>query len=75
MSESVRKEIEQFTRGLLAERLVQITPPQRGKFDGIFPKGVVRVAGRNLMDDLVNAIDLCDRTIKKNVAETERVGE
>lgn len=59
MSKEVRQEIEDFTRKLLSERLDQLTEQQREKFNRIFSK---RVAA----DDLVGAIDLCDRTIKKN---------
>lgn len=62
MSDAVRTEIAAFTRQLLGERLKQLTDKQRTFFkERVFPKGVKR-------EDLVGAIDLCDRTIKKNKA-------
>lgn len=56
---SVEKEVEDFKRKLLSERLEKITVPQREFFDRIFPNGVP--SGK-----LINAIELCDRTIIKN---------
>lgn len=63
MSEKhVYEEITAFSRKLLDERLAQLTEPQRKMFhDRVYPKGVPE-------DRIVSAIDLCDRTIKKNVA-------
>ena len=71
MSDKVRKEIEVFTRGLLAARLDQCTEAQRENFhkrlfpQDRFPDGVPA-------DKLVDAIDLCDRTIRLNEAEAVR---
>lgn len=60
MSEAVKKEIEDFMRGLLAQRLAQCTAEQRALFhDRVYPKGVSN-------ERLEDAIDLCDRTIKSN---------
>ena len=56
---NVKAEIEQFTRNLLEERLTQCTEPQREMFNRIYPKGVPA-------NHLESAVDLCDRTIKKN---------
>ena len=53
------KLIEDFKRDLLIERLSECTEPQRRKFDRIYPNGVPE-------EKLVSAIDLCDRTIRKN---------
>jgi hypothetical protein len=58
MSTQVQKEIEQFTRGLLQDRLAQCSESQQEFFHRIYPEGVPT-------DKLENAIDLCDRTIKK----------
>jgi hypothetical protein len=60
MSKATKKAIEDFMRGMLADRLAQCTPEQRAFFnDRIYPKGV-------RTDRLEDAIDLCDRTIAKN---------
>lgn len=59
---TAREEIEAFKRKLLAERLEKITPEQKSKFDRIFPTGVP-------FDRIISAIDICDRTIKKNSEE------
>lgn len=59
---TVREEIEAFKRKLLAERLAKITLEQKSKFDRIFPMGVP-------FDKIISAIDICDRTIKKNEKE------
>ena len=57
---SISEEVEQFKRSCLDERLEQCTEEQQAFFHRIFPKGVPS-------DKLESAIDLCDRTIKKNV--------
>lgn len=60
MSVQTKKYIEDFLRGLLAEKLAQCTEKQRALFhERIYPLGVYA-------DKLEDAIDLCDRTIKKN---------
>ena len=51
--------VESFKRGLLKEALEQCTEDQQAFFHRIFPKGVPE-------KDIVNAIDLCERTISKN---------
>lgn len=61
MSDAVRLEVEVFTRGLLAARMEQLTEEQLTFFnDRAFPEGVQE-------EDLIGAIDLCDRTIKRNI--------
>ena len=65
MSDKVRNEIEVFKRGLLAGRLERCTEEQRESFyQRIFPKERFPdgVPDKFLMD----AIDLCDRTIQTN---------
>ena len=59
MSEQVREEIEQFTRGLLKDRLAQCTDVEQKFFHRIWPDGVPT-------NSIEGAIDLCDRTIKKH---------
>jgi hypothetical protein len=59
---SINAEIEVFKRKLLEKRLARITPEQRAKFDRIYPNGPK-------YDQIELAIDICDRTIKKNEAE------
>lgn len=61
---SAKSEVEAFKRKLLSERLALITAPQRALFERLYPKGVPGAA-------LESAIDLCDRTIKKNAARGE----
>ena len=63
MSEYIKVdgEIESFLRGKLDERLLEVTEKQRAFFGKIFPDGVPP-------DKLKSAIDLCDRTIRKNEA-------
>ena len=56
---SAKEEIEDFKRRLLADRLGQCTEKQQAFFHKVYPNGVS--AGR-----LENAIDLCERTIRKN---------
>ena len=55
---SIKDEVNAFKRDLLSQRLMNITEPQRGKFDRIFPNGV-------LDSKMEDAIDLFDRAIKK----------
>lgn len=65
MSEKVENEIEQFKRTLLKERLSQCTEKQVAFFNKIFFDGVPK-------SKLIAAIDLCDRTIRKNIENPER---
>jgi hypothetical protein len=61
MSAAVKKEIEDHTRTMLVERLSLCTEKQRAFFVRLFGQPAdVR------SDDLVSAIDLCDRTIRAN---------
>lgn len=55
----IRDEVEAFMRAKLDERLAQVTQPQRDLFYRIWP-------GKVPADSLEGAIDLCDRTIRKN---------
>lgn len=55
------KLVEKFKRNLLQCRLDECTISQRDFFHRIFPNGVPE-------EKLTSAIDLCDRTIKKNKA-------
>lgn len=71
MSKAVQQEIEDFKRKLLSERLEQLTQKQRDFFNRIFP--IERFPNGVPADDLVNAIDLCDRTIKKNLENPARL--
>ena len=66
MSEKVKKEVEQFERILLEDRLSQCTEKQVAFFKKIYP-GVVPES------KLIDAIDLCDRTIRKNIENPERL--
>ena len=68
MSERVKNEIIQFQRTLLENRLSQCTEKQVTFFKKIFPKGVHE-------SKLIDAIDLCDRTIHKNTENPERLKE
>ena len=62
MSTKIDKEIDAFIRAKLEERLAQITPEQKEFFYKLFPNKVPK-------DKLKIAIDLCDRTIAKNLKE------
>lgn len=62
----IETEVETFKRDQLAMRLKQITPSQLELFNRLYPNGVES-------DDLNSAIDLCDRTIKKNEADPTRM--
>lgn len=68
MSEKVKKEIEEFERTLLEDRLRQCTEKQVAFFKKIYPNGVPE-------SKLIDAIDLCNRTIRKNVENPERLKE
>ena len=65
MSAAVKKEIEESTRVLLRERLSRCTEDQQEMFARIFHGGPDKVPA----DDLISAIDLCDRTIRSNEAK------
>jgi hypothetical protein len=56
---AVEDEIEAHSRGMLADRLEQLTAGQMEMFTRIYPHGVKA-------KDLVSAIGLCDRTIRQN---------
>jgi len=58
---AIDKKVEAFKRGLLNEALAQCTADQQAFFHRIFPGGVAE-------SKLVGAIELCERTIKKNEA-------
>lgn len=62
---SVMQEVEAFKRKLLDDRLAQLTEPQRAFFFRIFPPD--RFPQGVPADKLVSSIDLCDRTIAKNL--------
>ena len=64
MNAKVNAEIAEFTAGLLERRLALLTDKQRAFFHRIYPQGVPS-------DKMVSAIDLCDRTIKKNTEGRE----
>ena len=66
MSKAVNKEVEDFKRNLLAKRLLQCTKKQQEFFNKVYPNGVSE-------DSLVSAIDLCDRTIAKNLKDSTRL--
>lgn len=59
---SAKEEVEKFARQLLAEKLGQCTEAQQAFFHRLYPRGVTS-------DKLMNAIDQCERTIKKNMAK------
>lgn len=56
---NVKEKIEAFKRHLLADALAQLPEENVKRFNQIFPKGVKD-------EDVINAIELCERTIKKN---------
>lgn len=68
MSEKVRQEIETFKRKLLSERKAKLTEKQLAFFNRIWPHGPPD-------DDVIGAIDLCDRTILKNESDPSRLSE
>ena len=59
MTLTVKERVEAFKRQLLTEALAQLPEENVKRFHQIFPKGVKE-------EDLVNAIELCERTILKN---------
>jgi len=61
MSAEINSKVEEFKRELLREALEQCTEEQQAFFHRIFPAGVPE-------SKLVGAIDLCERTIRKNKA-------
>jgi FixJ family two-component response regulator len=68
MSIAVRAEIEAKTRELLAQRVELLTDKQRQVLEMAYPGGVKEA-------QLVDAIDLCDRTIAANAARAARPAE
>lgn len=68
MSEKVKKEVERFERTLLENRLSLCTEKQVAFFKKIYPDGVPE-------SKLISAIDLCDRTIRKNIENPGRIKE
>mgnify|MGYP001593032100 CR=1 FL=1 len=65
MSKGVEKEVYPFKRTLLEDRLNRCTEKQKSFFKKIFPAGVPE-------SKLMEAINLCDRTIRKNIENPER---
>ena len=63
----IQTEVEQFKRDKLAERLQRCTEEQRAFFARIFPGTVPK-------SKLIAAIDLCDRTLRKNAQQAEGAG-
>lgn len=59
MSKSVDGRIEQYKRQMLVDALAQLLPAQVELFNRVYPNGIPS-------EKLINAIDLCERTIKKN---------
>lgn len=57
---NIRDEVEAFLREKLEERLSQCTDTQRAFFPKVYP-------GKVSYEKLILAIDLCDRTIAKNI--------
>ena len=66
MSKAIQAEVDAFTRSLLADRLAQCSPAQQALFHRFYPGEVPE-------HKLINAIDLCDRTIKKNLENPKRL--
>lgn len=66
MSKVIDQQVEDFKRQLLANHLAQCTEAQQALFRRCYPNGVPG-------DRLVNAIDLCRRTIKKNLADLSQL--
>lgn len=65
MSSAVRNEIHQHALHLLEGRLSQVSDVQREFFHKVYPKITP--------ENVVSAIDLCDRTIRKNIADPSRL--
>lgn len=59
---SVVEEVEAFKRKLLQERLDQLSEQQVAFFKRLYPKDVPE-------SSLISAIELCDRTLRKNLAK------
>jgi hypothetical protein len=62
---SIKDEVEQFLRRCLQERLANLSVPQRAMFERVYP---ILTAAK-----LEDAIDLCDRTIRKNLSDPSRL--
>jgi hypothetical protein len=62
----IESEVETFLRNALETRLAQLSEAQRGVFKLLYPTGV-------RSDQLEDAIDKCDRTIRKNEADPTRL--
>ena len=60
MEIGIREQIETFKRQKLDEALAKVTDDQRALFNRIFPEGVPE-------DKLIQAIELCERTIARNI--------
>lgn len=65
MSNAVNDELHQYAMTMLEGRLAQVSDAQRAFFHKVYP----RVTPENV----VAAIDLCDRTIRKNIADPSRL--
>jgi len=66
---SAKEEVEELTRKLLAQRLAMVSEKQREFFTTkVYP-------GKVKEQDLISAIDLCNRTIKKNIENPNRLEE
>jgi hypothetical protein len=63
---SIVELVEAFKRKMLAKRLSWCTKAQQEFFHKLYPKGVPE-------DKLISAIDLCERTIKKNIEDKSRL--
>ena len=59
MGKSFSEKIDKLEDDTLKELLPQLTEPQRDLFNKCYPNGVPR-------SKMVNAIDVCERTVKKN---------
>jgi len=60
MNKSVKERVEDFKRAMLRDALAQCTESQQAMFSRLYPGTVPE-------DKLENAIDLCERTIRKNL--------
>jgi len=61
---TTREKVENFKRDELSQMLNQCTGAQQAFFNRLYPKGVPE-------KKLMNAIDLCERTIAKNRKEAK----
>ena len=66
MSIQVQMEIDAFKRQLLEGRLAQLSEKQRALFHKAYPAPIAS-------HKLELAIDLCDRTIRRNIADPSRL--